>query len=462
MSVIARREPSPERRRARRPGRSVVAAILLSSVLAACGGSGAQRAADPVATPSGTPEAAPPVAAATPRAATPTGPVSSDPDGDLDDAAADIVDGNYEGARRTLQGLLGLPDYAARGHYNLGVIAQTEGDGAGATRSYEDALRADPTFGPALTALVRMELSEGDMDGAQLVYQRALALSENAPGIRAAGLLIQLQVGNYEGVVREARAILIQDESNIDAHYALAMAYFRLGQSELAKLVLDEAVARAPARADLWLLRSNIQISQDAEVGAIQSLRRALDADPNFVEAHNNLGVLLHRARNEAEAIRHLRRAIELRPDFAEAYLNLSNALKADGQLEEAERVARRALAADRDLAQAYLTLGLLYLDTDFPGMTRLERLQAAVDHLNRYRDQMRASLPPNDQSEAYLNEALAALEAERSLGERGGDPFGGGGSGSEGETFEEETFEEETFEDEEWEEEEWDDEEFE
>jgi Tfp pilus assembly protein PilF len=436
----------------------------LAAVLGACGGSGQQQTSDPVAS---TPTVATPTPAPTqtPTAPAPTGPVSGDPDGDLDDAAADIVDGNYDSARRTLQGLLGLPDYAARGHYNLGVIAQSEGDGAGATRAYEDALRADPTFGPALTALIRMELSEGDMDGAQLVYQRALAQSQNAPGIRAAGLLIQLQVGNHEGVVREARAILIQEESNIDAHYALAMAYFRLGQAELAKLVLDEAVARAPARADLWLLRSNIQISQDAEVGAIQSLRRALDADPNFVEAHNNLGVLLHRARNEVEAIRHLRRAVELRPDFAEAYLNLSNALKADGQLEEAERVARRALAADRDLAQAYLTLGLLYLDTDFPGKTRLERLQAAVDHLNRYRDQMRASLPRGDQSEAYLNEALAALEAERALGERGGDPFGdSSGGGSEGETFEEETFEEETFEeetfeDEEWGEEEWEDE---
>lgn len=360
-------------------------------------------------------------------------------------------------ARTQFESLLGDPEYEARAAYNLGVLAQSEGAISEAIRYYDRALDTDPALGNALTALIRLKIGEGDVDGANLAYQRALSRSENAPSVRASGLLLNLARGNYEAVIREARAILIQDESNIDAHYALAEAYHGLGQAELARLVLDEAIRRQPDRADLYLLQARIQMAQDSDVAAIQSLRDAIDVDPNFVEAHNNLGVLLHRARNEQEAINHLSLVIELRPDFAEAYVNLSNAYKGNGQLVESEQSIRRALEVRPAFAQAYFSLGLLYLDTEFPGMTRVERLEAAVENLNRYRNEMRSALPRDDPAAEYITEALAALEAERQLEVSGGQDDGGVGEDEfEDDEFEEDEFEDDGFEDEEWEDEEW------
>ena len=438
----------------------VAGGLLAITVLAACGG-GSQNTREPEIQITPVEQTA---STTTPDPVTrqPVRP-AVDPGQTFASAVRAAESGRATTARTQFESLLGEPEYEARAAYNLGVLAQSEGAVGEAIRYYDRSLDADPSLGNALTALIRLKISEGDIDGANLAYQRALSRSENAPSIRASGLLLNLTRGNYEAVIREARAILIQDESNIDAHYALAEAYYGLGQSELARLVLDEAIRREPDRADLYLLQARIQMAQDSDVAAIQSLRTAIDVDPNFVEAHNNLGVLLHRARNDREAINHLTVAIELRPDFAEAYVNLSNAYKGDGQLVESEQTIRRALEVRPSFAQAYFSLGLLYLDTEFPGMTRVERLEAAIENLNRYRNEMRSALPRDDPAAEYITEALAALEAERQLELSPGPD----NSALDDEDFDDEEFEDDGFDDEEFEDdgfgdEEWEDEEWE
>lgn len=438
--------------------------IFLAFVLAACGGT--QN------TPSESQIQVAPRETTAARTATPAPVVQQvDPAVSFERAMRAAQSGRASTARTEFETLLGDETFGGLAAYNLGVLAQSEGALSEATRYYDQALTNDPTLGAALMALIRIELSQNDFDGANLAYQRSLSRSQNHTSIRAAGLLIALHRGNFEAVIREARTILIQDESNIDAHYALSSAYHGLGQTELARLVLGEALRREPDRADLHLLQADIQMEQGSDVAAIQSLRDALNVDPNFVEALNNLGVLLHRARNDREAIRHLESAIQLRPDFAEAYLNLSNAYKGAGQLVEAEQALRRALEVRPSLGQAYFGLGLLYLDTEFPGMTRTERLQAAVDNLNQYRNQMRSAIPRNDPAEEYINEALAALEAERQLEQSGGNSGGfddddddgvGDDDGFDDDEFEDDGFEDDGFEDDGFEDEEWEDEEWE
>ena len=51
--------------------------------------------------------------------------------------------------------------------------------------------------------------------------------------------------------------------------------------------------------------------------------RRAINLLPNFVEAHNNLGVVLLDSKRLAEAEAAFRRALELAPEFADAQVNL-------------------------------------------------------------------------------------------------------------------------------------------
>ena len=97
---------------------------------------------------------------------------------------------------------------------------------------------------------------------------------------------------------------------------------------------------------------------------AAASLRRAIELEPGFVEAHCNLGnVLLPQgATREAEAC--YRKALALRPGDAESHQNLGNALMSLGQMREAEASFRQALALKPDFVTAHSNL-IFLIDLD-------------------------------------------------------------------------------------------------
>jgi len=60
---------------------------------------------------------------------------------------------------------------------------------------------------------------------------------------------------------------------------------------------------------------------------AADNLRRALELDPGYTEAHNNMGVVLLNQGKVNEAISHFRKAIRIKKDYTEAKNNLKVAL---------------------------------------------------------------------------------------------------------------------------------------
>jgi tetratricopeptide (TPR) repeat protein len=53
---------------------------------------------------------------------------------------------------------------------------------------------------------------------------------------------------------------------------------------------------------------------------------QALRIQPDYAEAHNNLGVALLQLGRSQEAIAHFEQALRIKPDFAEAKTNLATA----------------------------------------------------------------------------------------------------------------------------------------
>ncbi len=94
---------------------------------------------------------------------------------------------------------------------------------------------------------------------------------------------------------------------------------------------------------------------------ALDAYSRALEADPEFVDAHCNLGTV-HFNRGERErAAAAYRAALDIDPGHLEANFNLANLLEEDGQRETALRHYKSAVEADPLFADARLNLALLY-----------------------------------------------------------------------------------------------------
>ena len=73
-------------------------------------------------------------------------------------------------------------------------------------------------------------------------------------------------------------------------------------------------------------------------------LKTAISLDPQFAEAHGNLGVLYGQQGKSAEAEELLRKAIENNPKYAQAYVNLGLILAGEGRFPEAEKEIREAV----------------------------------------------------------------------------------------------------------------------
>jgi spermidine synthase len=85
------------------------------------------------------------------------------------------------------------------------------------------------------------------------------------------------------------------------------------------------------------ILNRGIRAAEHDDLGGLEeACREALLVEPDFPEAHFNLGIALYARRERREAIDHWRRAVRLRPDYPEARHNLGAALYSAGQTRDA------------------------------------------------------------------------------------------------------------------------------
>ncbi|MFT4505592.1 tetratricopeptide repeat protein [Caballeronia sp. 15711] len=91
--------------------------------------------------------------------------------------------------------------------------------------------------------------------------------------------------------------------------------------------------------------------------------RQAIEAKPDFVDAYNNLGMLLKGVGSLVEAETVYRQLLSIRPDLAEVSNNLGAVLYDLGRLHDAEAAYRHALAIRENYAQAHYNLGIVLYD---------------------------------------------------------------------------------------------------
>lgn len=122
-----------------------------------------------------------------------------------------------------------------------------------------------------------------------------------------------------------------QDPLTPEERLELGLTYEKIGQTELA-LESYERVPNGPLSARAWTYHGNTLVQAGQTLKAEQSYRRALEHDPDFPEALNNLAWLLaDEKRNGSEALEALeliQRALRQDPVPLEAYQNTLNRIQ--------------------------------------------------------------------------------------------------------------------------------------
>jgi predicted O-linked N-acetylglucosamine transferase (SPINDLY family) len=154
------------------------------------------------------------------------------------------------------------------------------------------------------------------------------------------------------------------------------IALFRSGRRDEAIASFARAIELDPQYAEAHFnLGSALRRTGESEA-AIASYRKALDLRPNLMAAHLGIGEVLSDLGRFAEAIAAFDRALALEPNAAVVHNNLSLALRKAGESRRALQVLDRAIALKPDYALAHGNRAsvLLELGRDEEALDAMER----------------------------------------------------------------------------------------
>ncbi len=121
---------------------------------------------------------------------------------------------------------------------------------------------------------------------------------------------------------------------------------------------------------------------------AAKALTRAVELDPAYWQAWNDLGTIRAQQGDAAGAAAIFERVTRARPDRPEPWVNLAHSFRAHGRLDEAVPAYERALSASGHLPTLYAGLMHLHLERDDPDAAR-RVLEQAIERRPRERERL-------------------------------------------------------------------------
>ena len=164
-----------------------------------------------------------------------------------------------------------------------------------------------------------------------------------AVALVAGGLTVRRN-GDYATDIGLWRDTVAKRPENPLAHFMLAGALERTGQTEAALASYTEALRLKPNFSVGQENLGELLLKLGRRAEAIERFEAALRLQPEYADAHMNLGNALVAEGRVADAMRHLREAARIAPRMAEMRFNLGNALAAAGQPAEAIAEFKAAL----------------------------------------------------------------------------------------------------------------------
>jgi tetratricopeptide (TPR) repeat protein len=212
-----------------------------------------------------------------------------------------------------------------------------------------------------LDALARHE--KGDLEQAEILYRKALALAPDRPSVMRNLAVVFFQSGKFSEARLLCASLLEMDPDDAAALVHLGNCQLKLNSAEEALVSYEKALKLRPDDADALNNRGNALLELKRPEDALASYDRALAMKPDFSDALNNRGNALRQLKRPGEALASYDRALAMKPDFADALYNRGNALLELKRPGEALASYDRALAIKPDYADALNSRGNALLD---------------------------------------------------------------------------------------------------
>jgi len=288
--------------------------------------------------------------------------------------------GELDESNRVYSAILKESSDVAEAYYGLGRIDAARRNFTAATGSLRKACELFPTYGAAHYALAQVDAKLGKTEESQ---QQIALFTKNktivppvddplrdelrkldmaAPSHLERGFQLE-QVGRVEDAIAETEKSVQLDPTLVRAHINLIILYGRTKNFEKAEQHYQAAVKLNPNQfPDAYYNYGVLQLQQGKQEEAEKAFRSALEIDPSYAAAHNDLGYVLELQGKFSEAMAEYRKAIEEQPDSRQAHFNLGRILINQEQYQEGIQQLQQTLTPVDERTPSFLyALGAAY-----------------------------------------------------------------------------------------------------
>ncbi len=242
--------------------------------------------------------------------------------------------------------------------YLNGVIERESGQYPAAHKHLEEAVTLDPSHYNSRYNLGVVLAELGDPKGAREQLEKALALGATEPQIRFKLAAVLRSLGETQ--LAQDQLKLYQQEEKAKADRTLAASKsaqaakeFESGDPAKAAALYREALTAYPKDASLaYKLAMALDRTGNTEEERT-ALEQAVQIDPDFALAQNQLGYLASRSGDTASAEEHFRQAVRASPGYTQAWVSLAATLGMESRFPEAQEAIASALRLDPNNAEA-------------------------------------------------------------------------------------------------------------
>jgi tetratricopeptide (TPR) repeat protein len=315
--------------------------------------------------------------------------------------------GRFDEAKKYFQEGLRLDPHSSACLFNLGLIAERQGDPALAETLLQQALHVNPDLAPALLELANLRIASHKNAEAAEILRKYVAVSHSATGYYKLSM-VERSLHDTEAADRDLKVFqtLSKDAPTGPYPYEHLFDYLDnraklapLAQNQFDITQLQDEISKHPNQPEDLYLLAETYLKSGKRAEAKDTIAQLDKLSGGDFRTQNGIGVLLARYHQYDDALEHFHQALAANPGSDEVKFNLADAYFRKGQYAEALDNAGQVSEQGRKDDAYLVLLGDIY--AHLGNTARAEQI---------YRDAI-ARNPDNDQD--YLSLALLQLREQ-------------------------------------------------
>jgi tetratricopeptide (TPR) repeat protein len=215
---------------------------------------------------------------------------------------------------------------------------------------------------PALFTLGRVQSARHQTAAAITAFEGVLRVNPRATDAKMALASLHLAAGRPDTSLGLAREVVASNPKNIEARITIVRGLLAARELPRAQAELDGLLSQAPDSVAVHVLLGMLKGHEKNAPGARKHFERALQLDPDSLEALGGLVAVDLANRHDADALARVDARVGRTPSDPAVLMLAARTHAATGDSKQTETLLRRALQADAGYLEAYGALAQLYV----------------------------------------------------------------------------------------------------